>query len=138
MRRYGYLLWVLLLLMVAACGTRGTPYAKIPAFLGDAPAPVIAAYQYAMTHQHELSHIPCYCGCQHIHKNNWDCYIAAIKPDGGFEFDIHAENCGICVEITQDVMRLQAEGKTLPQIRAYIDSVYSERGPATDTPLPVS
>ncbi len=138
MRRSHYLLWLVLPFIMAACGTRGTPLAKIPAFLGDAPARVVEAYQYAMTHSHELSHIPCYCGCQHIHTSNLDCYIDAIKPDGKFEFDNHAENCGICVDITHDVIRLKAEGKTLLEIRQYIDAVYSQYGPSTNTPFPAA
>jgi hypothetical protein len=40
------------------------------------------------------------------------------------------------VDITQDVMRLGAEGKPSPEIRAYVDARYSPFGPATDTPLP--
>jgi hypothetical protein len=33
-------------------------------------------------------------------------------------------------------MRLKAEGKLLPEIRAYIDQKYSKYGPRTATPKP--
>jgi hypothetical protein len=33
-------------------------------------------------------------------------------------------------------MRLRAEGKTLREIRAYVDKEWGQAGPATDTPLP--
>jgi hypothetical protein len=37
------------------------------------------------------------------------------------------------VDITRDVMRLLREGKDLKEIRAYIDSQYSQYGSPTDT-----
>ena len=37
-----------------------------------------------------------------------------------------------------DVMRLLNQGWESPQIRSYIDSHYSQRGPGTNTPLPVA
>jgi hypothetical protein len=33
-------------------------------------------------------------------------------------------------------MRLRDEGKSLTEIRAYIDAHWGDKGPATDTPLP--
>jgi hypothetical protein len=71
------------------------------------------------------------------HESNLDCYIADIRPDGTITYHSHASGCGICVEITQDVMRLLNQGWESPQIRSYIDSHYSQRGPGTNTPLPV-
>ncbi len=70
------------------------------------------------------------------HTSNLSCYISAIEPDGSIVFDEHASGCGICVDITQDVMRLMREERTSQDIRAYIDATYSPFGPSTDTPLP--
>jgi hypothetical protein len=33
-------------------------------------------------------------------------------------------------------MQLQAEGRTLREIRAFVDEKWDKSGPATDTPLP--
>jgi uncharacterized protein with PCYCGC motif len=42
----------------------------------------------------------------------------------------------VCLDITRDVMRMKAEGKSLPAIRAVIDDKYLRFGPATPTPRP--
>jgi len=38
------------------------------------------------------------------------------------------------VDITRDVMRMLDEGKSLKEIRAYVDRSYSRFGPSTPTP----
>jgi hypothetical protein len=38
------------------------------------------------------------------------------------------------VDITRDVMRLLDQGKSLRDIRAYVDRTYSRFGPSTPTP----
>lgn len=38
------------------------------------------------------------------------------------------------MDITRDVMRMLDEGKTLKDIRAYVDTTYSHFGPSTPTP----
>jgi len=42
----------------------------------------------------------------------------------------------LCLDITRDVMRLQAEGKSPAAIRDAIDAKYLSFGPATPTPRP--
>ena len=49
------------------------------------------------------------------------------------EFDNHAAGCMICVDITQDTMRLLRQGKELKAIRAYIDTTYSQYAAPTKT-----
>ena len=95
-------------------------------------------YEYALAHPDELLYIPCYCGCglNAGHKSNLECYIAGVDQGGAAVFDNHASFCAICLEITRDVKRLSAEGKSLKEIRAYIDQTHSEKGPGTDTPQP--
>ena len=132
----------LLLVLLSACAGQ-TPYAlaldsQLPGFLHDAPARVREAYRFAIANPDELAKYPCYCGCGAMgHKSNLNCYIVDASLPGSMEFDSHASGCGICVDITQDAMRLLREGKSSPEIRAYIDARYSSFGPSTDTPLPV-
>ena len=38
------------------------------------------------------------------------------------------------MDITRDVMRMLDEGKSLKEIRAYVDRSYSRFGPSTPTP----
>ena len=40
------------------------------------------------------------------------------------------------MNITRDVIRMKAEGKSLAQIRAAIDAPYLKFGPPTPTPRP--
>jgi hypothetical protein len=130
-------------LILAACGGSGASdapsasAAALPEWVRDAPARVREAYQYAAYNPDELRKYPCYCGCGAMgHTSNLSCYVQDIAPDGTITFDNHASGCGICVDITQDVKRLKAQGQSSPQVRAYIDAQYSSFGPGTNTPLP--
>jgi hypothetical protein len=115
------------------------PASELPAFAHDAPVSVQEAYQFAIANPHDLENYPCYCGCGTMgHTSNLSCYAQSIDSDGAIAFDNHAAGCGICVDITQDVMRLVDEGQSPPEIRTYIDATYSPFGPATDTPFPKS
>ncbi|MCA9915616.1 MAG: hypothetical protein KC496_19815, partial [Anaerolineae bacterium] len=38
--------------------------------------------------------------------------------------------CSICVDITQDVMRMLRDGKSPQDARGYIDATYSKYGPS--------
>ena len=130
------------LLFLAGCGAAPSPVtladaAQLPRFLDAAVPRVRDAYRYAVANRDALAHIPCYCGCGAMgHTSNLSCYIQPSAGDGALTYDEHANGCGICVDITQDVMRLSAEGQSLWEIRAYVDAQYSPYGPSTDTPLP--
>lgn len=140
------LLLLLGALVLSACGSPRLglpiPIAKIvmadmPDFVQNAAPMAQEAYQFAVTNPHALETVPCYCGCSRLgHKSNLDCYIKATSADGTPTFDSHAAFCGICVDITQDVIRLQKEGKSAHEIRTYIDTQYGSAGPATDTQMP--
>ncbi len=134
------LLVLLLTLVLVACagGSKGAgSVARLPDWVRDAPPRVRSAYEYAVANPEELKKYPCYCGCGAMgHTSNLSCYIQDIAPDGTITFDNHANGCGICVDITQDVMRLKGEGWSSPKVRAYIDAQYSAFGPGTNTPLP--
>jgi len=116
------------------------PESQLPAFLNSATTDTRDAYRFAIANHHELEKYPCTCGCKYMqHMSNADCYVKTSAPDGTETvFDQHASACGICVDITLDVMRLMREGHKPIDIRAYIDKTYSKYGPSTDTPLPLA
>jgi hypothetical protein len=64
------------------------------------------------------------------HTNNYDCYVSGQNAGGSLSFDSHALGCSICVDITQDAMRLSQQGKTGLEIRAFIDGAYAQYGPS--------
>lgn len=128
-------------LLLSACTSPNkvtlAPESALPTFLDDAPARVREAYQLAIAHPDELAKYPCYCGCVAMgHTSNLSCYVSEVDASDAMTFDVHAADCGICVDITQDVMRLLGEGKSSQERRAYIDATYSAFGPSTNTPLP--
>ena len=108
------------------------PLSQFPAEVQSAPVDVREAYQFAAANPDVMRAIPCYCGCVNIgHKSNYDCYVLSAYPTGGVVIDPHALNCQVCIDITQDATRLLREGRTAPEIKAYVDSVYSKLGNST-------
>jgi hypothetical protein len=142
MRRTLWLILVLLIasVLLAACsggseeeatGLKMASMDQMPAKVQEAPLTVQQAYQFAVANPDLMQHIPCYCGCGAMgHTSNYSCYIAGENPDGSLVFDEHALGCSICVDITQDAMRLQKEGKAVAEIRKYIDATYAQYGPS--------
>jgi len=109
----------------------------LPAFLDTATPRVRDAYRFAVANPSTLEQMPCYCGCGKMgHTSNLSCYLKSGSANGALIYDEHANGCGICVDITQDVMRLTQAGQSTLDIRAYVDAQYSPFGPSTDTPLP--
>jgi hypothetical protein len=107
------------------------PMDQTPAEVQSAPVTVQEAYQFAAANPDVMKNIPCYCGCGNVgHTSNYSCYVSQVDNTGKLTFDNHALGCSICVDITQDVMRLLREGKSPPQARAYIDATYSKYGPS--------
>ncbi len=104
---------------------------QMPAEVQSAPVTVRQAYQFAAANPDVMKNIPCYCGCGNIgHTSNYSCYVSDMDSKGKSTFDNHALGCSICVDITQDVMRLLREGKSPQEARAYIDATYSKYGPS--------
>jgi len=101
-------------------------------------AEVEDGYQFALAHPDVLRYLPCYCGCGLTagHTSNLDCFIAGIDTNGAVRFDDHGSFCDTCLQIARDAKRLLGEGKTLSQIRIYVDQTHGEKGPGTDTPWP--
>ena len=140
-------------LMLSGCGAeepqttggRLMPYtaadskaAAIVVFPPYVTSEVQDAYEFALAHPDVLRYLPCYCGCggTGAHTSGLDCFIEGVEVDGRLRFESHASFCDICLEIARDAERLLGEGKTLSQVRTYIDQAYSDKGPPTDTPWP--
>ena len=124
---------------VSACATSPTgevhlymlPLDQMPVDVQSAPVTVQEAYQFASVNPEVMENIPCYCGCGDIgHTSNYDCYVSAVDAQGNITFDNHALGCSICVDITQDVMRMLRDGKSPQEARIYVDATYSKYGPS--------
>lgn len=75
-----------------------------------------------------MEYIPCYCGCVGIgHRYLKDCFYSE-----------HGAYCDLCQYEAIDVYNLLKQGKSLKEIRNYIDSRYGNGrfGPGTNTPMP--
>ena len=131
--------------LLTACagepGPGGTPQAAsdlamasladMPQEVQEAPVSVQQAYQFNVANPDVMTHIPCYCGCGSMgHTSNYDCYVADVAADGAITYDPHALGCSICVDITQDTMRLLKQGKTVVEAKAVIDRTYAQYGPS--------
>ncbi len=119
---------------VNAAGDNSLPMASMsgmPAEVKSAPVTVQQAYQFAAANPDVMKQIPCYCGCGGIgHTSNYSCYVQSIDGQGAITYDTHALGCSICVDITQDTMRMLRQGKTVAEIKASIDQTYSKYGPS--------
>jgi hypothetical protein len=103
----------------------------LPPEIRDAPAAVRQAYQFAAANPDVLKAIPCYCGCGAMgHTDNYSCYVSEVQQHGEIIFDNHSLGCSICVDITQDTMRLLQQGKSVAEIKDYVDQTYSRYGPS--------
>ena len=141
-------LWFAILIIVLVAGTATTgcsggaaapdghdlkmaPLDQMPSDVKSAPVTVRQAYQFATANPDVMKHIPCYCGCGAMgHTSNYACYVKGVAADGQVLFDSHALGCSICVDITQDTMRLLREGKSVADIKAYVDKTYAQYGPS--------
>ncbi len=107
------------------------PMSMMPDQVKSAPVVTQQAYQFAVANPNIMQHIPCYCGCGNMgHTSNYSCYVESVDAAGKPTFDDHALGCSICVDITQDAMRLTKEGKSPQNIKAYVDKTYSQYGPS--------
>lgn len=132
-------LCILVILVLSAGCSAADPHgglemasmADMPAEVQAAPVTVQQAYQFAVANPEILEDIPCYCGCGAMgHTSNYACYVAGQDSNGEIQYDNHALGCSICVDITLDTMRLLREGRSLPDIRAFVDQTYSPFGPS--------
>src|SRR6266496_2313957 len=137
---FGLLISLIALASLPACSAQSpnsyvhlnmTSMDQMPADVQSASVTVQEAYQFASANPDVMKNIPCYCGCGNVgHTSNYSCYVSKVDDKGKFTFDNHALGCSICVDITQDVMRLLREGKSPQEVRAFIDATDSKYGPS--------
>ena len=103
----------------------------MPMDVKNAPVAVQQSYQFNVANPDVMEQLPCYCGCGAMgHTSNYACYVSGIESDGTINYDSHALGCSICVDITQDTMRLLKQGKTVGEIKVYVDQTYAQYGPS--------
>ena len=103
----------------------------MPAEVKTAPTTVQQAYQFNVANPEVMKQIPCYCGCGKMgHTSNYACYVQSVDEQGVITYDTHALGCSICVDITQDTMRMLKQGKTVPEIKTIVDQTYAQYGPS--------
>jgi hypothetical protein len=144
-RKPSYLLFLLITLIGLAgvtggCGSAApaethelamAPLHTMPMEVQSAPVAVQQAYQFAVANPEVLSEIPCYCGCGAMgHASNLACYVKEGSTADAPLFDAHALGCSICVDITQDTMRLLRQGENVAEIKDYVDTAYAKYGPS--------
>lgn len=137
---FGLMIGLVTLTILPACSTQSSSgeihlnmasMDHMPAEVQSAPVTVQEAYQFNVANPEIMKDIPCYCGCGNIgHTSNYDCYVSQVDSQGNISFDNHALGCSICVDITQDVMRMLKDGKSPEEARAYVDTTYSKYGPS--------
>jgi hypothetical protein len=111
---------------------------QLPSFLKDVDPKIAKVYQ-AVGHNYDVvQHMACYCGCGESagHKNNRDCFIHEVKPNGQIVWNSHATTCANCLHIAAESITMAQEGKNILEIRKYIDNKYKE-GYAKPTPTPM-
>ncbi len=96
-----FLVLPLLAVVLAACGganaakpaLRLAPESALSDPIRQAPVSVSEAYRFALANEDTLQYIPCYCGCGgEGHRNNYDCYVKEVQPDGQVAWSDHALN----------------------------------------------
>lgn len=109
-------------------GAGETP-AEFPEIVYRSPS-IERAYRLAADHQRLFAQVACYCGCVNLpedpHRNLLDCFM---NDDGTFE--PHAIGCTVCVDIANDAVAWQAEGKSADEVRSLVDEKYQSIGPPT-------
>lgn len=116
---------------VDSSGMNMSAMSAMPQEVQKAPVIVSDSYRFAVANPDALKNVPCFCGCKSAgHTSNYSCYVQQVKADGSIVFDHHALGCTLCVEISQDVMRMTREGKSPQEILAAVNQTYSQYGPS--------
>lgn len=112
---------------------------QLPHFLDNLDPQIKDAYKIASANIDLLKSIPCYCGCgeEAGHLHNGNCFIKEINKDGSVMWDDHGTRCGTCMEIAVVSSQMKAKGKSVKEIRTFIDNAFKDGYPApTPTPMP--
>lgn len=79
-----------------------------------------------------LKELKCYCGCmddeKKLHDSLHRCFIAE-KNNEGVKWTDHGAQCGTCLSELQDAKRLNGEGKSIEEIKDFIDNKYKGTTP---------
>lgn len=112
----------------------------LPTFLKGQNEEIRLVYQAAGKSTELLQWIPCYCGCAESagHKSSMNCFVEKINEDGSVVWDDHGTRCGVCLQIAAESIKMKQEGKSIKEIRHYIDEKYKEGyAKPTNTPMPI-
>ena len=120
---------------VMAAASKLPEHIHEPVWMPQATPSLKQAYAFAATHYEVLRYIPCYCGCNGQHKDNFECYWKHDGNGNPTEYEEHAYGCTVCQEITLQVIQGLDAGKSLTKIRAEIDAKYKGQE-LTPTPTP--
>lgn len=115
-----------------------TAWAARPDYVRQADARVQEAYRYALERPDVIRWMPCFCGCAAMeHRSNLDCFLRARMTAGAVAFEEHASYCDVCVQTALLAKQRLAEGRSLSEIRAEVDTTFGGNGvPGTPTDLP--
>ncbi|WP_309120191.1 PCYCGC motif-containing (lipo)protein [Paenibacillus sp.] len=105
----------------------------LPAFLDNYTDTTRDFYSQVYDHMDVLKELNCYCGCMEYndpHDSLFRCFIAGVDDDGVHWTD-HGGSCGICLMEVRDAIKLADEGKSIDEIRQFIDSTYGETAAST-------
>lgn len=100
---------------------------ELPSFLQEKHENITTVYKIAFEHADVLQWIPCYCGCGESagHRSSLNCFVAEIR-DEQVLWDDHGTRCLVCMEIAVESAKLSNDGKSIKEIRKYIDEKYQE------------
>ncbi|MFB9327172.1 PCYCGC motif-containing (lipo)protein [Paenibacillus aurantiacus] len=102
-------------------------YAAMPGFLKDYTDLTQSLYAQVGSATDIMKQINCYCGCMddegEQHDSLYRCYIMDAK-EGEITWTNHSASCGICMQELQDIVKLKGEGKSVDEIRQFIDDKY--------------
>lgn len=111
---------------------------ELPTFLNEYSENIQIIYQAAGKSMELLQWIPCYCGCgDHAgHRSSLNCFVKQVNQNGSVVWDDHGTRCNVCLEIAAEAIKMKQDGKTVKEIRQYIDEKYKEGyANPTDTPM---
>ena len=112
------------------------PLPLVPNMVPRSPEVIRDAYTFAARRPDILEYVPCFCGCETAgHSGNADCFVDSRNADGSVrDWDTHGMACTICIDVARDAMQMHTSGATVRDIRAAIDSKYSNYPSQTPTP----
>lgn len=115
------------------------PLPFIPNGMPRPPELITEVYEFAGANPDILEFVPCFCGCETAgHRANAHCFVQSRNTDGTVKaWEPHGMGCAVCIDVARDSMQLHASGASVRDVRASIESKYSDRFPRmTPTPAP--